>query len=809
VNEPDAPRRLRPEDLRAVCDPASLAFASTAELPALEGLVGQDRAASATAFGVGMAQAGYNLFVLGSPRTGRTSAMKRVLAERAQKDPVPPDCCYVHNFSDPYRPTALVLPPGRASELRTEMARLTEECRERVPRAFEGEEFDRQKSRIMEHLARRQQAEIERLQTAARAQGFAVLHRPGGLALAPAPQGEPLTTEEYEALPEAARGELEARGRRMQEQVEATLRQLRQFEREARLAHEKLVGEIAAAAVRQLIQELREQFAGLEAVARYLTDVEADLVGHAEEFRTLGTDKPPLPFLPGPGAFLDRYRVNVLVDRTQAHGAPVVLEANPTYSNLVGRTEHRAQFGTLVTDFTLIRPGALHVANGGYLILEATDVLRNPMVWDALKKALKSRSIRIEDPLEEWRLASAAGLQPEPITMSIKVVLIGSPLLYYLLCAFDEDFRELFKVKVDFDDSLPRTPEYELLYARFVAGACRDEGLRHFSPDGVARLVEHCSRLVSDQGRLTARLGDLLDLIRESSFWAVERGGDVVTGADVSHAIAQKTYRENLLEERSARLIAEGTLLISTDGAAVGQVNGVAVLALGGHAFGRPSRITARTFAGEPGVVDIEREAKLGGPIHSKGVMILSGFVAGRYAREQPLAFSASLTFEQQYEEIEGDSASSAELYALLSSLAGIPLDQGLAVTGSVNQLGQIQPVGGVNEKIEGFFDVCRARGLTGRQGVVIPEANARHLMLREDVVEAVRQDRFHIYAVATVDEGLALLSGRPAGERGPDGRFAPESFNAAVDAALAANLRRLKELRGPGAVTDPRPAPA
>jgi predicted ATP-dependent protease len=799
-------RRLKAEELRSICDPASLPFRSTEELPPLDGLIGQERAASATTFGVGMPHGGYNLFVLGPARTGKTSVMKRVLARTAEGAPTPPDYCYVLDFAHPHRPAALELPAGRGRELREAMARVTEECRERLPRAFESEEFERQKARILEDVAHRQQAEMEGFEAAARAEGFAALRGPGGLALAPAPRGEPLTTEQYEALPEADKQQIQARGENLQEQMEALLRRLRQLEREGRLAHEKLVHDAAAAAVRQLIQELREQFAGLGGVTRYLDEVETDLVAHAEEFRRLGEGKSPLPFLPAPDVFLERYRVNVLVDRSGMRGAPVVLEPNPTYGNLVGRTEHRMQFGALVTDFTLIRAGALHRANGGYLILEAADVLRSPFAWDGLKKALKSRSIRMEDPLEEWRLATAAGLQPEPIPLSTKVALIGSPLLYYLLCAFDEDFRELFKVKVDFDDSLPRTPQYELLYARFVGSACREEGLRQFAPDAVARLIEHCARLVADQRRLTSRLGDVLDLIREASFWAEQRSHPLVTAADVGHAIDQKIYRENLLEERTARFIAEGALLIATDGQAAGQVNGIAVLALGDHAFGLPSRITARTFVGEPGVVDIEREAKLGGPIHSKGVMILSGFVAGRYAREQPLAFSASLAFEQHYEEIEGDSASSAELYALLSSLGGIPLDQGLAVTGSVNQLGQIQAVGGINEKIEGFFDVCRARGLTGRQGVLIPEANARHLMLREDVVQAVRDERFHIHAISTVDEGLALLSGREAGERGPDGRFTPGSFNAAVDEALAANVERLKELRagpigpGPGA---------
>ena len=789
-------RRLTAQELRAVCDPASLPFASTAELPPLDGMIGQERAVSATAFGIGMKRAGYNLFVLGPARTGKASTMRRVLTRTAAAEPTPSDFCYVFNFADPYRPVALELPSGRGRELREEMDRLAEECRSRLPRAFEGEEFERQKSQTLEEFGRRQKAEMERFDVVVRAAGFALVRTPRGPVLAPAPRGEPLSPEEFAALPEQTQKELEARGAQLQEQLEAALRRLRELEREARLAHEKLVQDVAAATIRQMIQEQRDRFRGLSAVERYLGEVEGDLIAHAEEFRGLD-EKPALPFLPAPGAFLDRYRVNVLVDSAGAHGAPVVLEENPTHRNLLGRIEHRVHLGTLVTDFTLIKAGALHRANGGYLILEAMDVLRNLFAWEALKKALKSRAVRIEEPLQELTAFSAGTLAPEPIPLSVKVVLLGSPLLYYLLYALDEDFGELFKVKVDFDDSLPRTPEYEALYARFIGSACREEGLPAFSREGVGKFLEHASRLASDRGRLTSRMGDLLDLVREAAFWAGERQRALVGAEDVSHAICQRTYRASLLEERIGRLILEGTLLIATDGEAVGQLNGISVLTVGDHAFGRPSRITARTYAGEPGVVDIEREVKLGGPIHSKGIMILTGFLAGRYARERPLALSASITFEQQYEEVEGDSASSAECYALLSSLTGIPLSQALAVTGSMNQQGEIQAVGGINEKIEGFFDICRSRGLTGRQGVLIPESNARHLMLREDVVEAVGHGRFHVHAVGTVDEGMALLTGREAGLRQPDGVFLEGSVNAAVEAALQANIARLKELRG------------
>jgi lon-related putative ATP-dependent protease len=790
-------RRLAAEDVRAACDPAALSFRSTAELVPLFGLIGQERALEATTVGIGMKRAGYNLFVLGLPATGKTTSMRRLLDAAASGGPTPSDWCYVHNFAEAHRPRALELPAGRGRQLRDEMARLIEECKVRLPKLFESEAFERQKSAIAEQLGRRQQDSIERLGEAARARGFVVIRTHAGLALAPAPEGEPLTREQFHALPEPVRQRLQEEGRPLEERVEATLRDLRQHEREAQQAHAELVRQVAAAGTRELVREVKEAFAGLAGVQAYLGEVEADLIGHAEEFRGEAEGRPALPFLPPPGAFLDRYRVNVLVDRGGARGAPVIVEQNPTRGNLLGRIEHRTHFGTLVTDFTLIKPGALHRANGGYLVLDATDVLRSFMAWESLKKALRSRSLRIEEPLAELQVVSTVSLEPEPIPLDVKVVLIGSPFLYYLLYALDEDLGELFKVKVDFDDSLPRTPETELLYARFVAGACREEGLRPFAADGIARLVEHGSRLVEHQARLSARLGLLLDLVRESAYCAERDGHPLVTGGDVRTAIAQKIRRVSLLQERVGRLLAEGTLLLATDGDAVGQVNGISVISTGDHAFGRPCRITARTFSGEPGVVDIERESKLGGRVHSKGVMILTGFLAGRYAREHPLALSASVAFEQQYEEVEGDSASSAELYALLSSLAGIPLAQGIGVTGSVNQQGEVQPVGGVNEKIEGFFDACRLHPLTGTQGVVIPAANVRHLMLREDVAAAVRDGTFHVHAVRTVDEGLAVLSGREAGAPGPDGRYPEGSFNEAVRQALARNVERLRAMRG------------
>lgn len=789
-------RTLRPGELRATCDAATLPFESTAELPPIESIIGQDRAVRATTFGIAMHRAGYNLFVLGPTATGKATTMRRVLSRRVRDEATASDWCYVHNFKDPYRPIAVPLPAGRGIELRTQMIQLAAESKVRVPEAFGSEEFERQKGNINDDLEKGRRAELDRLREFARPKGITILPTPHGIAVAPAPEDEPLKPEQFMSLPVETREKLAAAGKVVEERADATIRAVRALEREARHEHERIVRELAAGVIHRLVQEVGERFAGLEGVRHYLDQVEEDLIGHAESFRQLSDGEPTMPFQPPADAFLERYRVNVLVDRSGTEGAPLVVEENPTYSNLVGRIEHRFQMGTMLADFTLIKPGALHMANGGYLMLEANEVLRNLQAWDALKNALKSQSIRISEPMEEFRL-NTAGLAPEPIPLSLKVVLVGNPRLYYLLYELDEDFRELFKVKVDFDTSLPRTAEFELLYARFIGTVCQEESWRPFAPTGVAQLIEHGSRVVSHQERLTSKLGELRDLIRESAFSAEQREHPLVTDEDVRHAIAERIHRSNLIEEQVGRAFAEGTLLIATEGEAVGQLNGIAVLAVGDHAFGRPSRITARVYAGEPGVIDIEREAKLGGRTHSKGVMILTGFLAGRYAREQPLALAASIAFEQHYEEIDGDSASSAELYALLSALSGLPLSQSLAVTGAVSQHGEIQPVGGVNEKIEGFFDLCKARGLSGTQGVLIPATNVRHLMLRDDVVDAVRAGHFHIHAISTVDEGLTVLSGRPAGERAEDGHFPEGTFNAAVEHALAAGLERLKQLHG------------
>ncbi len=776
MTEPLAPARLR-----AVCDPDRLGFRSTAELEPLSGVLGQERALRAIDFGIGMKVPGYNLFVAGPAATGKTSTMQAVLRRTAKGALVPPDYCYLYNFEDPYRPRAIELPAGQGRALRDGMARLVEACRERLPRAFEEADFGQKEAGIEERLKQAGHSTLAEIEQLARQEGFTVLRSPETMTVVYAPKGTPLDVEAYAALPAQERDRIEALAAGIEARVDPAMRQIRQLEREAQLEHEKLVSEAVARVTAELLLELRQRFKEVPAVQAQLAEIERDLVAHAEMLRADPEDPKSAAEVTD---FLDRYLVNVLVDRSSTEGTPVVTEENPTYRNLVGRFEHRIEQGALVTSFLLIKAGALLQANGGYLLLEAKDLLQDPVAWDALKRALKSRSLRMEEPIEEFRLLSAASLQPEPIPLSVKVVLLGTPSMYQLLYEVDEDFRELFKVKVEFEESLPRTPESERALGRFVAGAVQEHGLRALSAAAVAALVEEGSRQVAHQGRYSARFGEIVDLLREADFWAAQRGRGLIEAEDLRFAIAQKIDRQSMIEEHLARATQEQLVHLCTAGTAIGQINGVAVLQSGGHMFGRPLRITARARPAErPGVVDVEREVGLGGPIHSKGVLVLGGYLAGRYAPGRPLRMSASIVAEQSYDQVEGDSASLAELCALLSVLGDAPLRQDLAVTGSLDQHGQVQAVGGVSQKIEGFFDLLRSREQSG--GVIIPEANVQSLMLREDLVRAAKGGRFSVYAVRTVDQAVSILSGRTAGVVDAAGRFPDDSLNAAIERKL------------------------
>jgi lon-related putative ATP-dependent protease len=783
---------LKPQQLYTVCDAGGFRFKSTAELPDLDGVVGQQRAVDAIAFGVGIRQPGYNLYALGPTGSGKRSVVQRYMEQQAATETVPQDWCYVNNFADPHKPNAIGLPPGMAGTLREEMLRLVDELRRAVPEALESDAYRARLQEIEDALKEKQEKAFETLQKEADAHNITMLRTPTGFAFAPMREGEVIKPDEYEQLSARDKKAIEQTVSRLQEDLEKLIQQVPRWRRDTQAEVHQLNRDVVMSAVGQLIDELRRQFSLLPEVLTYLDAVQQDVIDHAEQFHRVEEMDNPLAGLmmaeqERRETFVNRYSVNVLVDNGGTNGAPVVYVDNPGYPNLVGRVEHRAQLGALITDFTMIKPGALHEANGGYLILDARKVLLQPYAWDGLKRVLQSEKIRIESLGQVFSLVSTVSLEPEDIPVQVKIVLLGDRHLYYLLSELDPDFAELFKVAVDFDDIMARTPDSLDQYAALIATLGRREELRAMDRSAVARIVEHSSRLVEDTQKLSTRFGRITDLLRESDYWAATAGHEVVAAADVQRAIDTREYRQSRIRERWQEETRRGVLMIDTAGETVGQVNGLSVAVLGEYAFGHPSRITARARVGKGEVVDIEREIELGGPIHSKGVLILSGFLSGRYCPEQPLSVAASLVMEQTYGGVEGDSASAAELFALLSTLATAPVHQAMAVTGSINQQGQVQAIGGVNEKIEGFYDVCAARGLSGDQGVIIPHSNIEHLMLRKDIVDAVAAGRFHVWAIETVDEGIELLTGTEAGVRNEQGEYPADSINRRVEDTLRA----------------------
>jgi len=780
---------LRPDQLCQTCDGSQFDFETTDELEDLAEIIGQERAVNAVQFGIGIRREGYNLFALGPSGTGKRTTIGRFLDRKAATEPIPADWCYVNNFEFSYQPRALQLPPGRGAVLRKDMEKLVEELRTAIPAAFESEDYRTRRQEVQEEFKEQQEKAFGELRDQARERSIALIRTPSGLAVAPLKEGEVMSPDEFQKLPEEERTRFEKEIADVQEQLQQALPQARQWERKAREKVKELDRQVATFAVGGMMDELCEKYADLAHVVDYLNAVQKDVVDNLDAFRKRDEETQvmgiPLPSSVAQEPLLRRYQVNVLVDHSESKGAPVIYESNPTYNNLIGRIEQIAQMGALLTDFNLIKPGALHRANGGYLILDARQLLLQAYAWEGLKRAIRSRQVRIESLGQALSLISTISLAPEPVPLDVKVVLIGDRMLYYQLYQLDPDFGELFKVEADFSEEMARTPESNLLYARMIATMARRNDLRPFDRGAVARVVEHSSRLAGDAERLSVHLLSIADLLREADYWAGVSGNGVVTGDDVQQAIDAQIHRADRVRERVQDRILRGTILIDSSGERVGQVNGLSVIGLGNFAFGQPSRITARVRIGGGKVVDIEREVELGGPIHSKGVLILSSFLGARYAAEHPLSLSANLVFEQSYGGVEGDSASMAELCALLSALAQVPVRQSLAMTGSVNQHGESQPIGGVNEKIEGFFDICKARGLTGEQGVIIPASNVQHLMLRHDVVDAVQAGQFHIYPMRTVDEALELLTGIPAGERDEEGNFPAGSVNQIVDARL------------------------
>ncbi|MFO7740995.1 MAG: ATP-binding protein [Anaerolineae bacterium] len=808
-------RSLEPDQLRRICDPAQLGFETTEELEDLGEIIGQERAVGAVRFSIGIRRDGYNLFALGPSGTGKRTTISRFLHRKASGDPTPSDWCYVNNFEESQKPDAVQLPPGRGIELRKDMEQLVEELRTAVPALFESEDYQTRKQELQEEFQEKQEEALDRVQEKAKERGIALIRTPVGLAFAPLKEGEVVTPDEFQKLPEERREEVKEDVAELQEELQEAMRQARQWERKARARMKELDSQVAMLAVGHRIEELQEKYADVGRVVEYLDAVKDDVVENVDDFRRAGDEDGErlfgIPMERFREASFRRYQVNVVVDHSESEGAPVIYEEHPTYNNLIGRIEHIAQMGALTTDFNLIRPGAFHRANGGYLLIDARELLMQPYAWEGLKRVLRAQEVRIESLSQALSLVSTVSLEPEPIPLNVKVVLIGQRLLYYLLNEYDPDFSELFKVEADFNDDMPWTGENHQLYARLIGTMARQGKLRPFERDAVARIIERSSRIAGDNRKLSTHLLSVADLLEEADYWAGDAGRDVVTAADVQRAIDEQIHRADRLRERTQEHIKRGMILIDTAGERSGQVNGLSIIALGNYAFGRPSRITARIRLGKGNVVDIEREVELGGPIHSKGVLILSGFLSARYAPEYPLSLSASLVFEQSYAGVEGDSASLAELCALLSALADAPIKQSLAVTGSVNQHGEVQPIGGINEKVEGFFDACNAKGLTGTQGVLIPAANVDHLMLRQDVVDAVRRGEFHVYPVATVDEGIELLTGVPAGEQDEEGRFPRGSMNQRVEERLIQLAEKQREFDqgGEGSSSDKQMEPS
>ncbi len=781
--------------LRRVCAPRSLKFKTTDDLPLVDDIIGQPRAVRAIDFGLDVRGPGFNVFLMGPGGSGRMTTAERFLTEHAAKQPTPSDWVYVHNFKAPLRPRAMALPAGRARGFQQDLNAFVTFLTTDLPRAFEGDVYQRAASRLTRALDDRRVAELGQFDQQARERGFVLARSDQGFFVAPlGASDQPATAEEMAAWTEEQRAALEQAQPEIEDTFNAVLRSIHTVEQDAREQLRELDRQTAATTIEPVLTQLLEKYrADCPEVVDYLEEMRADIITQVDQFRASDEDQSaeatsaqaqPDPLL--------RFQVNVLIDHRQTHGAPIVYETNPTFMNLIGRIERDVRLGDNVLDFTMLRAGALHRANGGYLVLHASDVLKDGNTWEAFKRALSTQQINIEDPGSQLQMFSTRTLESEPIPLDVKVVLLGTPWLYYELFQHDEDFARLFKVKADFAMEMDRTAEQERAYALFVRARCAEHHLPPFDAGAVASIIEYGSRLAEDQHKLTTRFSDIADVIIEAAHWARKADRAVVSAADVRRALDEWRYRSNLVEQETQEPIIHGTITIQVEGEVVGQINGLSVIEYGEYQFGHPSRISARIYVGRGGVTVIEREVHLSGRIHNKGVLTLEGYLHGQYATKEALSLAASLSFEQNYAEIEGDSASSTELYVLLSALAELPIKQGIAVTGSVDQQGRVQPVGGAQYKIEGFFDVCQARGLTGEQGVMIPASNVRHLMLRDDVVAACRQGQFHIWAVSTIEAGLEVLTGVKAGRRNKNGEFTRDSVHARVAARLKAIAEQL-----------------
>jgi lon-related putative ATP-dependent protease len=791
---------LSPEKARRVCDSSLTGCETTKELEPLREIIGQERAMRALRFGFGIKQHGFNIYVAGLPGTGKTTAVKSYLDDMAKTKPVPSDLCYVYSFRHSNEPKALKLPAGQGRHLRDDMATFIDEVQRILPKSFESEDYGARRANTIKTVEEERVKLIAELNKKAQEEGFILKASTAGWLLIPVIKGKPLADQQFMSLDPKTREQIEKKREQLTQQFLSAMTQLRELEVKADSELKKLDHDVTLFAIGHVVAELKEEYKDFPDVITYIDDVQNDILDNFSLFV-----KPPEEsqqgFLPTRWTREDpfkKYVVNLIVDNSEVKGAPVIIGVNPTYQNLFGKIEKEARFGALVTDHTMIRGGLLHKANGGYLILPVEELLRNVFSYDSLKRALKSEHIIIEEVEERLGFATTKSLRPEPIPLDLKVILIGDPYLYQQMYILDQEFNELFKVKAEFDSSMDRTEENIQQYASFACSLSQKENLKHFDSAGVAKLIEYSSRLAEDQNKLSTEFASIADIAREASFYALEDNAEFTSATHVTKAIEERIYRSKLIQEKIQEMIQKGVLLIDTDTEHVGQVNGLSVISLGDFEFGSPSRVTASVSLGQDGVIDIEREAKTGGPIHTKGVLILSGYLSENYAQDKPLSLSAHIVFEQNYGGVEGDSASSTELYAILSALSQTPIKQTIAVTGSVNQKGEVQAIGGVNEKIEGFFEVCKARGLKGNQGAMIPESNVQNLMLKEEIVEAIKVGKFHIYPVKTIDEGIEVLTGIKAGKKLEEGTFEEDTINYRVDKRLRQMAEKLKQFSPP-----------
>lgn len=782
------------QQLYSACDLDFLSFETTRDLEDLNQPLGQEQAINAINFGISVDSYGYNLFCIGPEGTGKASLVRQILGKAAKKCKTPNDWCYVYNFKTPYKPAAIRMPAGKAKIFAKAVDKLIGEIKVALPAVFDGDEYKTQLKAIEDAFRDQKTKYFDDIQKHTTGKNVSVLRMPVGLVVAPTKDGDVLSPEAFEKLSEEEQQEVLAELNAAQEELEHAVHDIPKWEKEQREQIEQLNEKFASLAIKHLIDELKRKYRRNKSVTTFLRNMYDDIIENVDLFledeedqtQPQTDEEQPLPVLPKQktdGA-LRRYKVNVLIDHTDRNGAPLIFLDHPILTNLIGRIDRQQQYGALITDFNMIKAGALHEANGGFLVIEAKDLLNQTSSWEALKRALRSKKITMDPPSSDGMMTTI--LEPEAIPLNVKVVLLGEPELYYMLAENDPDFMELFKVEANFFPYMEKTQENISKYARLIATQARRNKLRPLQKDAVARLIEHASRLAEDSQKLTAHIASISDLIREANYCAMTDGkSPVITRSHVDQAIISKIKRSDRIQERMTEQIRRGSVLIDTDGAVVGQINGLAVFEFGQLSFGKPSRITCLARMGSGEIIDIEREVDLGGPLHTKGVLILSSFLASRFSQNAPLSMEATLVFEQSYGEIDGDSASSTELYALLSALSDVPIKQNLAVTGSVNQFGQIQAIGGVNEKIEGFFDICRMRGLTGTQGVLIPQTNVINLMLRQDIVEACKSGMFHIYPVSTIDEGIEILTGLPAGERDAAGNYPENTINGKVQKRL------------------------